>query len=513
MSSCDLIAGSIMDAQPLILHMNAPDNSDRNSVLLLGLALLAGCVLRCWNITQSFWWDEIWSTLPYAKAHSVWHIFTDLGYYFNNHLLNSLLVRYSIQLFGESELAARLPALILGLLAVPAVFQFGKRFLGGSGAGMAALLLACSPFHIDHSSEARGYSGLALFSVLSSFYFLKGVQEDKARWWIVYTCFTVLGFCSHVFMVAVSLSQFFTALLLAGMITWFPPQVHISSRALRNAVVSLLCAGVITLLIYSPLLPAFLENLGKVRLVSVNRIPFVASLVTSFLFPGITSLAGCIIYGVLLCLGMYAVLRKDALLFVYLLVLFVLPLSLYLLINPMFVFERYFIFLLPFALLVLGRGIMALAGRLRPPFRSSLVIALVAMLVYLQYPAITRMLNQDRQNYREAVRYVEEEMDSRAGDLVCSLGYAGEHFGYYTRKVSVYNPESMDELSALMKGKERIWCLITAWLPDLRPSCEDEALYAERPGQVELYNYVKTHFVLKKHFSSKYGVDIYYKEQ
>jgi hypothetical protein len=70
----------------------------------------------------------------------------------------------------------------------------------------------------------------------------------------------------------------------------------------------------------------------------------------------------------------------------------------------------------------------------------------------------------------------------------------------------------MDELSALMKGKEGIWCLITAWLPDLRPSCEDEALYAERFGQVEIYNYVKTHFVLKKHFASKYGVDVYYKE-
>lgn len=490
------------------MAMNAPI-SERNSLLLLVFALLTGCILRCWNITQSFWWDEIWSTLPYAKAHSVWHIFTDLGYYFNNHLLNSLLVRGSIQLFGESELAARLPALILGLLAVPAVFQFGRRFPGGSGAGMAALLLACSPFHIDHSSEARGYSGLALFSIISSFYFLKGVQEDKARWWILYACFTVLGFCSHVFMVAVSLSQFFTALMIAGMVTWFPPQAHISSRALRNAVVSLLCAGVITLLIYSPLLPPFLENLGKVRLVSVNRIPFVASLVTSFLFPGIKSLAGSIIYGALFCLGMYAVLREHALLFVYLLVLFVLPISLYLLINPMFVFERYFIFVLPFALLVIGRGIAALAGSARPPFRSAVGIALIAALVYLQYPAIAATLNQDRQNYREAVRYVEEEMDSRAGDLVCSLGYAGEHFRYYARKATIHNPETLDELSALMKGKQRTWCLITAWLPDLRPSCEDEALYAERPGQVELYNYVKTHFVLKKHFSSKYGVDVY----
>ena len=196
--------------------MNAPDNSDRYSLLLLGLALLTGCVLRCWNITQSFWWDELWSTLPYAKAHSVRHIFTDLGYYFNNHLLNSLLVRYSIKVFGESEFFARLPALLLGLLAVPAVFQFGKRFLGSFSAGIAALLLAFSPFHIDHSSEARGYSGLALFSILSSLYFLKGVKENESRSWVLYVCFTVLGFCSHVFMAAVSVSQIFAVLLVCG---------------------------------------------------------------------------------------------------------------------------------------------------------------------------------------------------------------------------------------------------------------------------------------------------------
>lgn len=489
--------------------MNATVSNDKYTFLLLCLTLLAGCILRCWNITQSFWWDEIWSTLPYAKAHSVWHIFTHLGYYFNNHLLNSLLVRCSIKVFGESELTARLPALLLGLLAIITLFQFGKRSLGSFCAGIAALLLAISPSHIDHSSEARGYAGLALFSLLSSLYFLKAVKASELRSWILYVCFTVLGFGFHVFMAAVSLSQFFTVLLLAGMVKWVPAQVRVSSRALRTAVISLLCAGVITLIMYGPILPAFVENLGKVRLVGVNRLPFVTSLLSSFLFPGSGTFSGGIIYAALFCLGMYVTLRKDAVLFLYLLVLFVLPISLYLLINPMFVFERYFIFLLPFALLVISRGITALADRLRPPLSSVAATAVIATIVYLQYPAIATTLNQDRQNYREAVRSVEEELNGRSGDLVFSLGYAGEHFRYYAREITIHTPETAAELSALMEGKERSWCLITAWLPALRSPYEDEALYAERPGQVELYNQVQTHFMLKKHFPSKYGVDIY----
>jgi len=491
--------------------MNTPENTDRSALLLLGLALLAGIVLRCWNITQSFWWDEIWSTLPYAKAHSVWHIFTDLGYYFNNHLLNSLLVRYSIKVFGESEWAARLPALLMGLLAILAVFQFGKLFLGTLCAGAAALLLAFSPFHIDHSTEARGYAGLALFAILSSFYFLKAMKENQARAWVLYGVCTVLGFCSHTFMAAVSASQACTVLLGAGAVRWFHAPLPCSARALRSAAVSLLCAGAVTALIYSPILPAFTENLGKVRLVHVSRLPFLVSLVT-LLFPGIETVPGVVVYGVLLCSGMYVFLRKDPVLLVYLAVLLLLPLFLYLLINPMFVFERYFIFALPFALLVVGQGIAALAGRVRPRLRMPAALALLALVAWLQYPAIAGQLGRDRQNYREAVRYV-EAVNGRAGDLVFSLGYAGEHFRYYASEITVHTPETPDELSGLMEGRERAWCLITAWLPDIRPPQEDEALYAERPGQAEIYNYVKDHFKPVQHFSSRYPVDVYFLEQ
>jgi hypothetical protein len=62
-------------------------------------------------------------------------------------------------------------------------------------------------------------------------------------------------------------------------------------------------------------------------------------------------------------------------------------------------------------------------------------------------------------------------------------------------------------------GKKRIWCLITAWLPAIRPAHEDRALYAEKTGQTEIYDYVKAHFKREKVFPARYPVEVYYHGQ
>ena len=186
---------------------------DKRSVCLVVVALLVGCVLRCWNIHQSLWWDEIWSTMTYVRAHSLWDVVSNLGYYFNNHILYSLLARTSVRVLGESEFAVRLPALVMGLLGITAVFRFGMLYLGRGSGILAAFLLSLSAFHIDHSSEARGYAGLALFSILSSFYFFAGLKTNTLKAWMFYVLCTVLGFYSHVFMIAVAITQLCTWLL------------------------------------------------------------------------------------------------------------------------------------------------------------------------------------------------------------------------------------------------------------------------------------------------------------
>jgi uncharacterized membrane protein len=482
--------------------------SDRQVQFFLVLSILVGCVLRCWNINQSFWWDEIWSTMAYANAGSIWQVVSSLGYYFNNHMFYSLLAHGSIKILGESEIALRLPALIMGLLGIVMLFQFGKSFLGASAGIIASLLLAISAFHIDHSSEARGYSALALFSILSSFYFLKGLKTNGLRSWMLFTLFTSLGFYSHVFMIAVSISQCCCAVLFIVRGKWNIGKTRISLKTLRNFFLSLFAAAMVILLLYSPVLLAFLKNIGKVRVVTVSRIPFILSLFDSF-FPGIRGIAGMIIYSILLLSGIYFTFRKDRILCCYLLVLSLLPVSLYLLINPMFVFERYFIFALPFVLLIASEGIVGLAGIFKGVYQKALVFFFIFLLVWLQLPALHKIMSQDRQNYREAVYFVTHKVGDRKGDLIFSIGYAGEHFRYYSPNSNILNPETFADFWDIIQGRRHVWCLITAWLPDIRPPYEDKTLYAEKPGQVEIYNYVKKHFKLQKNFPSKYPVEIY----
>jgi len=482
---------------------------DKPSVYFVVASLLMGCVLRCWNVNQSFWWDEIWSTITYVRATSLWEVVSSLGYYFNNHIFYSLLARTSVQMLGESEFSVRLPAILMGLLGILAIFRFGKRYLENESAVVAAFLLSLSAFHIDHSSEARGYASLALFSILSSFYFFAGLKTNSLKAWILYIFCTVLGFYSHVFMIAVAIAQLCTGLLFLLGEKYRFSRNSISQGALKNFFLAFSCAGIATLVVFSPVLSAFLKNVGKVQIVTVNRLPFLASLADA-LMPGSTSAAGGLVYSLLLLAGMYFVLKKDRNLFLYFTVLFTLPLSLYLLINPMFVFERYFIYALPFVLLVVSQGAVGLSGRLRGIYKYGAVISLLAILVFLQLPALGRTLNQDRQNYREGIRYVTNRITDDQDYLIFTIGYAGEHFRYYAPGITVYTPQTLDELSSLMQGKKRIWCLITAWLPDIRPPYEDEVLYAEQPGQVAIYNYVKKEFIVEKTFFSKYPVDVYF---
>ena len=274
------------------------------------------------------------------------------------------------------------------------------------------------------------------------------MRLNRRKDWMLYIVFTVLGFYSHVFMFAVALSQLCTALLLWMGGGWTLRNCSIHPKAFDNFLRAFLWTAIITLLIYSPILSAFFHNMGKVRLVTVTRLPFLLDLADTML-PGFNKIAGWIAYGMLFFVGSAFMLKKDCLAFAYCMILIVLPLSLYLFINPMFVFTRYFVFALPFVLLVISQGITGLAGNLRWIYKRGVLIVTVIFLLYLQLPAIGTVLNQDRQDYREAVRYVERNIRNRRETLVFSIGYAGPHFRYYSLDITIWTPETLDELLEL----------------------------------------------------------------
>lgn len=80
----------------------------------------------------------------------------------NNHILNSILMRLSVWLFGLGHLSLRLPALIGGAIYICSSFNLTRRL--APRPLLQAILLICflwNPFVMDYMVAARGY-GLAL---------------------------------------------------------------------------------------------------------------------------------------------------------------------------------------------------------------------------------------------------------------------------------------------------------------------------------------------------------------
>jgi uncharacterized membrane protein len=120
-------------------------------------ALFALCVFRA--ATQSIVHDEAftWQLYLTTPKHWLFHHFDP-----NHHFLHTLLLRLSTSLFGFSELAMRLPALLGAALYFTAVWRFCRWALGdGWRLPLAVAATALNPLVLDFLAIARGY-GLAL---------------------------------------------------------------------------------------------------------------------------------------------------------------------------------------------------------------------------------------------------------------------------------------------------------------------------------------------------------------
>lgn len=170
------------------------DGSPRGA-LLLAVIVAVGLGLRCVGLASSFWVDEV-DTLQTILRQSLGEIVTSYASE-NKHPLYSVLARLSVDAFGANEVAMRLPALLLGLASLWAVARLGRQLLDETTGLLAALLLAVSAHHVSFSQNARGYTGMLLFTVLATSEFLRLLSAPTrgARW--RYALFAALAVYTH----------------------------------------------------------------------------------------------------------------------------------------------------------------------------------------------------------------------------------------------------------------------------------------------------------------------------
>src|SRR6516164_3111192 len=190
------------------------------SGLLLCLIMLLGVGLRTYRLDyQSLWTDEVYSLIvtdPTLMFREFWdRVLADTHppiYY--------LVLRWSSSAFGQSEIVARAPSVLFGILTVCAAAILPGASLSRSTRVALPLLLAVSPGAVWYAREARSYALLLLLSTLITVACIRLLswmprEGSAARGsLIMLSVAALLASFTHYFGFLLAMAAFFTCFLL-----------------------------------------------------------------------------------------------------------------------------------------------------------------------------------------------------------------------------------------------------------------------------------------------------------
>lgn len=179
--------------------------------LALAAIVAVGLLARLRFLFRPLQVDEAYSLNEYA-ARPLWE---GLGWYTfpNNHLLNTALVHGVTRLLGEVPWAVRLPALVAGLLLIPATSRLVADRAGRAAGLIAAAIAAASAPLVNYSTNARGYGFVVLATVVLLILARRLVERGgRLADWAAFVVVAAVGF----FAIPTMLYPFAGVMLLLG---------------------------------------------------------------------------------------------------------------------------------------------------------------------------------------------------------------------------------------------------------------------------------------------------------
>jgi uncharacterized membrane protein len=214
-----------------------------------GITLVTGLVIRIAFLDVPLRYDEAATYDNYVSKP----LYVALANYStpNNHLLHTFLAKVSVTLFGNGTSALRLPALLAGLALIPATYAVGRALYLRSTALLAAALVASSSSLIEYSTNARGYTLVALMTLVAVLAGIRVLEhEESIGAWALIAVSGALG----LYAVPIALYP------VGGIFLWLLVSRLADRASLRVFVRRWLACGVatvaFTLLLYAPVFAA-----------------------------------------------------------------------------------------------------------------------------------------------------------------------------------------------------------------------------------------------------------------
>ena len=439
----------------------------RSDYVLAGALAFAGLALRIPYLDQGMWIDELY-TLFWQIRESPAHIIHASGLA-NNHVLYSLLAHYAVSWLGESTWVIRLPAVVFGVAAIPALYHLGRQVAGREEAFLAALFMALNYQFVWYSQNARGYTGLLFGAVLASILFIRllATSRPSARLIVGYAVVAALS-------AWIQLTAAFV--ILAHGLIWLA-RVSKPIRTGRFAAampgfLALLLAGLFTLALYAPMFGAkynefelaFTGTSGAVVATQVEPVSTDVAEIEWVLkeyaqglqrsVPGGRLVAVIVVCVLLTGIGSYL---RQGVTIAGLLLLPILLTFLVIYLRVHYFFPRYLFGCAGFLLLFAVRGGFVAAGWCLP-FLSRRSVLLFGSLIALAGTALVPAAWQPKQDFLGAARFIQDER--AAGDAVVCIAEAN----FVPRIVLGIDCDpvtSLAELTRVEELHERTWLIYT----------------------------------------------------
>lgn len=431
--------------------------------LALGAITLLALVLRLWDLNKCLWFDEIYflvGTLRHPMA-VILTVFTGD----TQHPLYSVMARLCLVVFGEEPWSLRLPAVLFGVASVPALYLLGAKVTSRAEALVAAAFLAVSYHHVWFSQNARGYTALAFFAIVSALLLLMGIESGKMAPFAAYAVAASLGIYTHITMVFLVAAQFLVCAgwLLAearrrsGPVRWQPPLAGFALTALLAAA---MYAPIMTQVVHF-----FAHHPSTMKAVSTPKWALAETLRGLSIGLGAT---GVLLGAAMVVLaGMWSYWIESRLVF-WLFVLPVVVTALGAVAGRGTMYPRFYFFLIGFGVLILVRGIFYLPaavvahmpGRVKQSGRLPRILAgsLVGILLAASAYSLQKNYEYPKQDFEGALRFIETEKKDMGPMLTAGATvfpyqqYFGEHWP------EVKTPA---ELESIVARGEPVWLVYT----------------------------------------------------
>ncbi len=175
----------------------------KNSIIFLLILIIGiGAYIRFTDLGQpSLWIDEGYSINASQQILVHGKPLLESGELYTNQPLASYFIAGSIKIFGfdpYNPWSTRLPSAIFGVLNILLVFLFTKRLFDNNWIALgSAFFVAFFPWEIAWSRQARGYTMLQFFLLLSFDHILAFIQERKIRHALLGSIAFVFAYFSH----------------------------------------------------------------------------------------------------------------------------------------------------------------------------------------------------------------------------------------------------------------------------------------------------------------------------